>query len=328
MSDDDEIVGTAASGPFADRALAEFVRGLAGQPPMRAVGDPAELRRQAAARSAQRPPGPEMPTTDLALPISGLPLRLYRPAPDTTALVVFFHGGGWAFGDLDSHDRACRRLAARSRAAVLAVDYRLAPEHRAPAAVDDAIAAVEWVASGPAALGGRPSAIAVAGDSAGGTLAALATLRHRRLPSCPDVLALVYANTDLGADGGSMHTNAHGFALDVDDIHWFNSLWVPDRTRWSDPAVSPLRVDDLTGLPETIVVTCALDPLRDQGEAFADRLAEAGAVVTRRREPGMVHNFLLWDLVSPACAAAADRVADDIGAALRRHARPDRSSRS
>ncbi len=247
-------------------------------------------------------------------------MRLYRPTADASCLVIYLHGGGWTIGDLDSHDRACRRLAARSGAAVLALDYRLAPEHPAPAAVDDAVSAVEWVASEPDALGMRPAAVALAGDSAGGTVATLAALRLRHHASCPDLLVNVYANTDLDAEGGSMTTFAHGFGLDVDDVHWFNSLWVPDRGRWRDPAVSPLRVDDLSGLPETIVVTCALDPLRDQGEAFAARLADAGVVVTRRREPGMVHNFLLWDMVSPACASAADRVADDVGAALRRRA--------
>ena len=268
----------------------------------------------------ESPLGPEMPTTDLTLTDSGLRMRLYRPTADVTGVVVYLHGGGWTIGDLDTHDRACRRLAARSGAAVLALEYRLAPEHPAPAAVDDAVSAIEWVASCPAELGMRPTAVAVAGDSAGGTVATLAALRLRHRRSCPDVLALVYANTDLAADGGSMATFAHGFGLDVADVHWFNGLWVPDRARWRDPAVSPLRVGDLSGLPETLVVTSALDPLRDQGEAFAARLADAGVLVTLRREPGMVHNFLLWDLISPACATAADRVADDISGALRRRA--------
>lgn len=325
MSDDHEMVEAVPPRPFADRALAEFIRGLADQPPMSSVGDPEELRRQISARAAPRPLGPEMPSTDLTPAGDGPPLRLYDPTGGIDMLVVYLHGGGWTVGDLDSHDRVCRRLAARSRAAVLAVDYRRAPEHPAPAAVDDAVTAIEWAASGPEELGGRASAIAVVGDSAGGTLAALAALRLRHEPSLPDVLVLVYANTDLDADGGSMQTNGHGFGLDADDVRWFNSLWVPDRRRWSDPDVSPLRVDDLSGLPETVVVTCAFDPLRDQGELFAQRLTDAGVLVTVRREPGMVHNFLLWDLISPACAAAADRVADDVAAALRRHAGASRS---
>ena len=109
-----------------------------------------------------------------------------------------------------------------------------------------------------------------------------------------------------------MDTNAHGFGLDAADVQWFNAQWVPDRSRHSDPAFSPLMVDDLRGLPETVIVSCELDPLRDQGEAFGFRLLRAGVPLRMRRELGMVHNFLLWDLVSPSCAAAGDRVAADI----------------
>lgn len=112
-----------------------------------------------------------------------------------------------------------------------------------------------------------------------------------------------------------MLTEGHGYGLEVADIEWFNSQWVPDRSRWTDPRVSPLLDPDPVGLP-TVVVTCEHDPLRDQGEAYARKLADAGVPVTMRREPGMVHNFMLWDLVSPACAAAADRVADDVADAL------------
>lgn len=243
----DEPHPSRKSEPFADEALAEFVRALADQPPMSAVGEPGELRRQVGARSAQRPEGPAMLVGDFALGASGVLARLYRPAANLEALAVFLHGGGWTIGDLETHDRACRRLAARSRCSVLAVDYRLAPEHPAPAAVDDAVTALDWVASGPPELGGRPRSVAVVGDSAGGTVAALAALRRCRQRSAPDLVVMVY-------------------------------------------------------------------------EAFARRLADDGVLVTLRREPGMVHNFLLWDLVSPGCAAAADRVADDLGVALRRNA--------
>jgi acetyl esterase len=195
---------------------------------------------------------------------------------------------------------------------VLAVDYRLAPEHPAPAAVDDAIAVLDWLATGPVALGRRPAVTVIAGDSAGGTLAVLAALARRDSEAAADAVVMVYANTHLAAADGSMVAFAHGFGLDIDDIHWFNSNWVPDSARWSDPDVSPLTVADLTGLPEIVVVTCEFDPLRDQGEQFARRLRGAGVPTTLRREPGMVHNFLLWDHLSPACAAAVDRVADDI----------------
>ncbi|MFZ0492513.1 MAG: alpha/beta hydrolase fold domain-containing protein, partial [Acidimicrobiia bacterium] len=185
----------------------------------------------------------------------------------------------------------------------------------APAAVDDAVTAFEWVAGARSASGGlgfRPQVIALAGDSAGGALAELAALRTRKAPIAPDFVALAFPNTDLEAVDGSMISNAHGYGLEPADIEWLTRQWVPDRARWSDPDVSPLKAKDLTGFPTAIIVTCELDPLRDQGEAFGERLRSAGVEVLLRREPGMVHNFLLWDLISPSCAAASDRFADDI----------------
>jgi acetyl esterase len=130
------------------------------------------------------------------------------------------------------------------------------------------------------------------------------------------VQVLIYANTDLGNSGASMRDKGHGFGLDVADIEWFNSQWVPDPSMRTDPRVSPLFVPDLSGLPAAIVITNEHDPLRDQGEAYAERLREAGILLTARREQGMVHNFILYDAISPACAAAADRVAADLNATL------------
>jgi acetyl esterase len=250
---------------------------------------------------------------DLVVP-GGPATRLYRPTGAEPGLVVWFHGGGWVIGDLGTHDRACRRLAARSGLAVLAVEYRLAPEHPWPAAVDDAVAAVRWVRSRPEVLGVVPDRLAVAGDSAGGTVATLACLRLRSddPAALPDAQVLVYANTDLTATGGSLDSESLGYGLEREGIEWFYDQYVPDRELRTDPRVSPLREPDLAGLPATVVVTCEHDPLRDQGEAYARRLEEAGTPVTLRREAGMVHNFLLWDLASPACAAAGDRVADDL----------------
>ena len=198
-------------------------------------------------------------------------------------------------------------------------DYRRAPEHPWPAAVDDAVDALQWIATHPAELEMRPSAVAIAGDSAGGTTAALACLRVRdEAPeAAPDAQLLIYANTDLGNSGGSMHEEGHGYGLDVADIEWFNSQWVPDPAMLTDPRVSPLYAPDLAGVPAAIVITCEHDPLRDQAEAYAERLRQAGVATTVRREQGMVHNFMLWDTISPACAAAADRVAADLAAALK-----------
>ena len=159
------------------------------------------------------------------------------PPPGALPLVVYLHGGGWTIGSLESHDRMCRRLADGSGAAVLAIDYRLAPEHPWPASVDDTVAALRWVASAPAELGEAPSAVAVAGDSAGGTLAALACLRLRdEYPAAlPRLQVLLYANTDLTGAQPSMREKAAGWGLDADTVRFFNSQWVPDQARWSDP---------------------------------------------------------------------------------------------
>ena len=293
--------------PFADQPLSDFVRKLTQMPSMTEAGDVGELRRGGEARAAQRPPGPPMSTIDVSLAGGRFSARLYSPSADTRQCVVYLHGGGWTIGGVSTYDRVCRRMAAATGSCLLSVDYRLAPEYPAPAAIDDAIAALEWVASSPPEIGARPHAIAVAGDSAGGTLAALATLQLRGTPAVPDLLLMVYANTHLGATGGSMESNAHGFGLDAVDVAWFNRQWVPDLSRHSDPAFCPLLVDDLRGAPETIIVSCELDPLRDQGEMFGARLVAAGVPVGIRRELGMVHNFLLWDLVAPSCSKAADR---------------------
>ena len=305
---------------FADDALAAFLNDLNPQPaPGADAAEPAALREAATQRAAAKPRGPEMHAVrDLRVPPDGRPARLYRPTPRAGGLVVYLHGGGWVIGDLQTHDRACRRLASASGLSVLALDYRLAPEHPWPAAVDDAVGALRWVALPPSELEMVPTAVAVAGDSAGGTTATLACVRLRdEAPrALPSVQALIYANTDLANSGASIQEKRHGFGLEVADIEWFNSQWVPDRSIFTDPRVSPLFVPDLSGLPAAIVITCEHDPLRDQGEAYAERLKAAGVPVTARREPGMVHNFMLWDTISPACAAAADRVAADLKAAL------------
>lgn len=305
---------------LADHELAAFLKDLNARqvPPAAEIGADA-MRAGAAERAAAKPQGPQMSISHLSVPPGGTPARLYRPAGAAPALVLFLHGGGFVIGDLDTHDRACRRLADRSGVSVLALDYRRAPEHPWPAAVDDTVAALRWIASRPAVLElPAEAAVAVAGDSAGGTLAALACLRLRdEAPAAaPALQLLIYANTDLANSGASMQEEGHGFGLEAGDLEWSNAQWVPDPALRTDPRVSPLREPDLAGLPAAIVITCEHDPLRDQGEAYAERLRAAGVPVRQRREARMVHNFLLWDTISPACAAAGDRVADDLAAAL------------
>ena len=302
--------------PFADEQLAAFVS----QMPPFAVGDVVAMREGVDQRARQRPRGPEMHAVS-DLRIGGVAARLYRPVAGHTLLVVYLHGGGWTIGSLETHDRVCRRLADGSGAAVLAIDYRLAPEHPWPASVDDTVSALRWVASGPPELGEAPDAVAVAGDSAGGTLAALACLRLREEDpaALPDLQVLLYANADLTGAQPSMREKAAGWGLDAEAVRFFNSQWVPDRARWPDPGVSPLHAPDLSGLPKALIVTAEHDPLRDESEAYARRLRDAGVETVLRREPGLVHNFMMLDEVSPACRAAADRVAADLRTHLRVH---------
>jgi len=299
--------------PFADDQLAEFVSGAAAFSDL----EVASLRQGIAQRARMRAPGPALHAVS-DLRIGRLPARLYRPVAGPVPVVVYLHGGGWTIGSIESHDRACRRLADRSGAAVLSLEYRLAPEHPWPASVNDTVSALRWLAAAPPELG-ETGPTAVAGDSAGGTLAALACLRVRdeHPEALPDLQMLLCANTDLTGSQPSMREKATGWGLDADTIRFFNSQWVPDRSRWSDPGVSPLHAPDLSQVPGALVVVAEHDPLRDEGAAYADRLREAGVAVQLRCEPGLIHNFMLLDEISPACAAAAaDRVADELRARL------------
>jgi acetyl esterase/lipase len=289
---------------------------LRAQPPFALPDDVEALRAAGAERARARPSGPEVGSV-ADLEAEGVPVRLYVPAGEPASLLVHLHGGGWTIGSIETHDRLCRQLAAGARARVLSIGYRLAPEHPWPASVDDAVAVLRWVSQGAE---GPPARLAVSGDSAGGTLATLACLRLRdEAPGAlPDAQVLFSPNADLAADTESIRTKGRGFAPDARLVRWFNSQWVPDESRWIDPGVSPLRADDLTGLPRTLVVTAEHDPLRDEAEQYAARLAAAGVTTTLRRELGVVHNPLLLSDVSPACAAALDRAIADVRALLAR----------
>jgi acetyl esterase len=294
---------------LADRELQEW---LDSQPPF-SEPDVLALRAARAERDRGRPRGPELEEV-VDLELGAIPVRLYVPAAASGALLVHLHGGGWTIGSIESHDRLCRRLAVGAEVRVLSVGYRLAPEHPWPAAVDDAVAVLSWVAQRPAALRAAVRTIAVCGDSAGGALATLACLRLRdRDPAAlPAAQILLSPNTDLAADTESMREKGRGFTPDARLVHWFNAQWVPDPAHWSDPGVSPLRAADLTGLPRALVVSAEHDPLRDEAEAYARRLAQAGVTTTLRRELGLVHNPVMLADVSPACTAALDRVIADV----------------
>lgn len=299
---------------FADEQLAAHVSRPA---PAFAELDVAAIRAGIAARARSRPRGPELASVrDVA--DGPVPMRLFRPTDDAVPLIVQLHGGGFCVGDLDSYDRVCRRLAATSGAAVLAVGYRLAPENPWPASVDDTVAALRWVADRPSVLGPLDGSVAVLGDSAGGTLAALACLRLRdETPDAqPDLQVLLYPNTDLTCAQPSMRAG-DGAGMSLESEQFFARQWVPDEAQWADPGVSPLFAAPSKDLPPALIVSAEHDILRDDATAYADRLREAGVDVELRCEPGLVHNFLQLDEISPACAAAADRVASEVAERLR-----------
>ncbi len=248
-----------------------------------------------------------------------LKLRIYRPVRDEVLpVVVYCHGGGWALGGLDAYDRLCRAISLASRSLVVLVDYRLAPEHKFPAAVDDCYASLVWVHANAKAFGGDPSRIVLAGDSAGGTLAAvLAVLaRDRRGPRISHQ-ALIYPNTDLtGFTTESQRNFARGYYNTMRNQEIFREMYVPDRSKWSDPRVSPLLAPDLRGLPPALVITAEFDSLRDEGEAYAKRLRASGVQVRVKRFNGLLHGFLGMDRLFPQSAEEAIGL---IGAEMKKH---------
>jgi acetyl esterase len=225
-----------------------------------------------------------------------LAARLYTPqrtvaSADPPPLLVFLHGGGWVIGDLDSHDEPCRVLCRFADVAVLAVDYRLAPEHPFPAAVDDACAAFTWARKHAEARGADPARVAVGGDSAGGNLAAVVAQHLRGDVAAPSAQVLIYPGVDSSRRYPSRERFGTGLLLTDADMTWFDQHYTGGADA-SDPRRSPLLAPDLSGLAPAAVVTAAFDPLRDEGEAYAARLRESGVPVLAWRAPGLVHGFL------------------------------------
>jgi acetyl esterase len=248
-------------------------------------------------------------------PHGGIPVRIYRPAGDAPKpTVVYYHGGGWVIGGLDTHDSTCRALANAADALVVSIDYRLAPEHTFPAAVDDSFAALQWVAEHAAELGGDPARIAVAGDSAGGNLAAVMAQQARDAGG-PGLCfqLLVYPVTEHEFERPSWTENATGYFLTTDAMRWFFFHYLRTADDGADPRVSPMRARDLAGLPPAFVVTAEFDPLRDQGMAYAEALVAAGVPVTAEVYEGMFHGFFAMTAMIDAAKVAFD----DAVAALR-----------
>ena len=268
-------------------------------------------------------PGPDVAAvSDHALdgPRGSIAARLYRPigssATDQLPVLVWFHGGGFVIGNLETADSTCRELANLSGAAVISIGYHLAPEAPFPAAVDDAMAALQWVARHAGELVVDPSRLAVGGDSAGGNLAAVVSQLARDAGG-PSVYfqLLVYPVTDPTGSYPSTAENGQGYFLEAATMEWFLHHYM-DGADTSDVRVSPLRATDLSGLPPAFVVTAEFDPLRDEGEAYAEALSAAGVAVERIRYDGMIHGFFGMDFL-PDCTVARTRAADALRDALK-----------
>ena len=243
-------------------------------------------------RSFSQPEPPPVAEVRGVATDGGTPLRLYRPATGTLPLLVYFHGGGWTIGDLDTHDVVCRTLAVQSGCAVLAVDYRMGPEHRFPAAVDDCAAAVRWARREAAALGVDAGRIAVGGDSAGGNLAAVVAIAERDAGTPLAFQLLIYPGTDMRAVAPSHTTNGQGYVLTADTIAWFRGQYITEPAQWADWRASPLLAHDLAGLPPALVLTAGYDPLRDEGLQYADALSSAGNAVQYLCFERQIHGFI------------------------------------
>jgi acetyl esterase len=255
-------------------------------------------------------------------PVGEIPLRLYRPAgvPDTKPLpvYVYFHGGGWVIGDLESHDVLCRQLTAESGACVIAVDYRLAPEHKFPAAADDAWAATRWIVAHAAGLGVDAGRLAVGGDSAGANLAAVVALMARDAGAPAIALqVLIYPVTDVGSESPSYADFADGYMLTRDSMRWFIAHYLGRKEDANDWRASPLRAPSLAGLPPALVITAGFDPLRDEGAAYATRLREAGVTVDYVSFGGMIHGFVGMGRVLDTALRAVSLIGGSLGLALR-----------
>ncbi|WP_110206785.1 alpha/beta hydrolase [Nocardioides daejeonensis] len=265
----------------------------AGVPPLNemSVAD-ARATYQAVVQQCGLPPEPVADVRDLTVPGAAgeIPVRVYTPEGEGPfPALVYFHGGGWVLGDLTVVDGPCTLLANRAKAVVVSVDYRLAPEHPFPAAVEDCVAVTRWVAAEADRLDIDPANVAVAGDSAGGNLAAVVAL-DARAAGGPDLVGqvLLYPVTVFERDTPSSRENGAGYFLTTELMDWFSDHYAADA---KDVRVSPLLAEELAGLPAAYVVTAEFDPLRDEGEAYAERLREAGVPVEVRRHDGQIHAF-------------------------------------
>ena len=291
-------------------------------PPMTALSpEQARAFQSASVTKINRDPEPvhRVENRSIEGPGDALGLRIYWPTDETNVPVcVFLHGGGFVLGDLDSHDPLCRCLANRSGAILVSVDYRLAPEHRYPAAVEDSSAALEWVAANAAELGGDPTRLAIAGDSAGGNLAAVAA--HRAVDAGGPALrcqVLIYPVTDHGrGDHETRRTMSEIFPIPTPVMEWFHEHYFGHAKAMLEQDASPVRREDMSGLPPTLVLTAGLDPLCSEGRAYADRLEAAGVDVRYSQYDRTIHGFMQMGRIIPTAVDAIDEVGDYLAKAL------------
>lgn len=294
-----------------------------GLPPFYTVSAPEARRLYKETRKFFSPPAPEVDTVrDLAAggPAGPIALRMYRGLGTAAAaplpVLVYFHGGGWTIGDLETHDVVCRTLANKARCAVIAVDYRMGPEHRFPAAVDDAVAATRWVAEQARTLDLDRARIAVGGDSAGGNLATVVAITLRDAGGPPLAFqALVYPATDQRMNTTSHAKFGEGYLLTRSNMLWFRDNYLDPRD-YDDWRASPLRAAELARLPPAHIITAGYDPLLDEGRAYSDRLVAAGVPVLYECFEGMAHGFLTMGGVVAAANHALYRLGQSLAQAF------------
>ena len=290
---------------------------MMGQPGMPKLSEmsPADVRAGYEAAAAVRSDDGLKSVEDRTIsgPGGELPIRVYRPDVNgTPPVVVFFHGGGWTIGSIASHDAVAAQLAVRTGAVVVSVEYRLAPEAKFPAPLDDCHAATAWVAGHAEELGVDASRLAIAGDSAGGNLAAAVALVARDQGPAICFQALIYPVVDHLTDWPSYAENAEGYMLERTAVAWFTANYLASDADAADWRASPIRSTDLAGLPPALVITANFDPLRDEGEAYGRRLGEAGVPVVVHRYDGMIHGFFGMPGITQG-----DVALDEVATALR-----------
>ncbi len=273
-----------------------------------------QLRTMVSIMDAPAPALPRLEDIRIPGPAGPIGARVYDPAGPSASprpVVAYFHGGGWVQGDLETHHGLCARLASRAGALIVAIDYRLAPEHKFPAAVDDCFAAYRWLRSHAGELGGDAARVGLAGDSAGGNLSAVVSQLSARagdvVPACQ---VLIYPALDCGLDTSSHRELEDAHVIPRDRILWYMTQYLRDEADWRDPRAAPLLSSDLAGQPATLIITAGFDPLRDEGLAYAERLRNAGVDVTYREYPGQIHAFVSLTKAIPQGLACTWEIGD------------------